>query len=896
MKSMRFVLTALAALLCFSGQTFAERMRIPSFQTQKGPDETAHLTRKGFYPVVAMPSKTDLEFDERFSVADVRLACEPGSRYEGWTLLRIRMDSKTLDVMGNARLAQESHNYYMSVFPSRKGGKTTVAFEYWLRSPDGELTEIVSHAVTVRGKLFKAGEPTVFDETIPRKLSEDWIVRVHAPNPNYYADKVLDLIKRCNIASCQVTFQDHIDSFSFVVVNEDFYDEKPVRRKSVKRPFDMLSIYQAASMSKVPCGYIFTKMADEGEVDLDTPLYKYYPGLLNRFAPQYREQAKLITGRMALTHTSGCGAGYGNIPLDFYPGYHCNYRNSNVTIVQYVIEYLKGKRIDEVAQDYIYSKRDMPHSRYSWQPEYDSLAVVAFTDTVTYNNPEIWYINDYVKYSDFPWDKGRTGIDNNTSYHWRTNSVECNRFWSWFLEGADLSEKMFNEFVYQGVHIPAAEVSMERGELFYGLATRTELSDELGPVIWHTGRNGPFRSLGIAFLERNAALSFFTNSRHYYAMYYPLLDIFVPHCIPMEWTMWVADAGTPVPGWETTADRLPYGVKTEEWGRSPNYMAEREKERSLDNPLDKLTFYRDTAMIRAKLQSILERGGFSAIQLAYSDDAGEIDISLNTDVDALCLAGETGALPLVYVVMRLAEEGRLDLDKPLSDYCPELLQRFEASSVAAASTLTARHCLSHISGVLLNNGLFKIGHTPGATYTDARNNYHVLKQVVEKIEGKTYNELCRDELFEPLGMSNTSYTSSDASRSLRTNAREFTSFLKWAMKRNGGSETIKQELNYRYVHIAAPEYARERATLWRTMDWVQEQNRELGDFLMHQGSAGDWKSLAMIVPGRKATLCVFVKDAGRINWYDAVSEIFFPTVEPLSCFGCGALYPLDDRK
>ena len=892
MKSIRIAVAALAALICFGSQAFAERVRIAPFQTQKGPDETAHLTRKGFYPVVAMPSKTDLEFDERFSVADIKLACEPGSRYEGWTLLRVKMGSITLDVMGNARVSQESHNYYMSVVPTMKGGRDTIVFEYWLRSPDGELTEIVSHTMPVRGKVFKAGKPKLFTETIPQKLGDGWNVRVHAPNQNYYADKVLDLIKRCNIASCQITFQDHIDSISFVVVNEDFYNEKPVRKKSVKRPFDMLSIYQAASMSKVPCGYIFTKMADEGEVDLDTPLYKYYPGLLNRFAPQYREQAKLITGRMALTHTSGCGAGYGNIPLDFYPGYHCNYRNSNVTIVQYVIEYLKGKRIDEVAEDYIYSKRNMPHSRYSWQPEYDSLAVVAFTDTVTYNKQQDWFVNDYIKYSDFPWDEGRTGVDNNTSYHWRTNSVECNRFWSWFLEGADLSEEMFNEFVYQGVHIPAAEVSMERGELFYGLSTRTELSDELGPVIWHTGRNGPFRSLGIAFLERNAALSFFTNTRHYYAMYYPLLDIFVPHCTPMEWTMWVADAGTPVPGWETTADRLP------NWFRSPNYMAEREKERVSETPVDRIPFNRDTAMIRAKLQSILDKGGFSAIQLAYSDDAGEIDMSVNIADDALCLAGETGALPLVYHVMKMEEDGSLFLYEPLVEHCPELLQRFEASSVEAASKLTAWHCLSHISGVLLNNGMFKIGHTPGSTYSDARNNYHILKQVVEKIEGKNLNEICRAEFFEPLGMANTSYTGSDASRSLRTNAHEFTSFLKWAMKRNAGNRIFKYEMDSHShkVHIAAPEYARERASLWRVMDWIVEENRELGDFLMHQGSSGDWKSLAMIVPDRKATLCVFVKDAGRINWYDAVSEIFFPTCEPLSCFGCGALYPLDDRR
>lgn len=575
-----FTLTA-ALTLCIGAQAFEiQKVRIAPWQTQKGADETAHLTRKGYYPVVAMPSKTVLEFDKRLSLAQIRLAAEPGTPWEGWKLMRItvtapapivgdatldityddimledtpaKSEKVTLDVMGNTILGSEAHNYYICVYPAAvSSGEITL--EYYLRKADNSRTQVVTHTVPVSGTAFEKGVPTVISDRIGYVDGKNWKVREYKTDTEYYKNSILKMLKNCDMATMQITYVDHLDSIAFIAVNEDFYNAKPERKKLIRRPFDMNSIYQAASMSKVPCGYIFTKLVSDGEIDLDTPLYKYYPGLLNRIRPQYREQAKLITGRMALTHTSGCGPGYGNIPLDLYPGYHLNYRNSNTVIAQYVIEYLKGKRIDDVAEEYIYSKRGMHLSRYEWNPCFDSLAV-SYVDGIkgAYRN-ESWEKNDYIKYSDFPWDKGRKGVDNNTSYHWRTNSTECTRFWSWFLEGAELSEEMFNQFVDQGIHLPSGDVSLEHGTMRYGLVTRTDLSDELGAVTHHTGRNGPFRSVGIAFLERNAAISIFTNSRTFYSYYYPVLDLFIPHSVPLGWTNWVADAGTPVPNWTTTA-------------------------------------------------------------------------------------------------------------------------------------------------------------------------------------------------------------------------------------------------------------------------------------------------------------------------------------------------------
>ena len=894
MKPARSILSLLALAFCLCAQGFErESVRIPSHQIQKGPDETAHLTRKGNYPVVAMPSKTALDYDTRLGLATIRLRVEPGSMYDGWELLRIVLEtpvaiagnavfdqtdkhvklkdspalsaSVTLDVMGKALLSSTARHYYMSVFPARLS-EGEIGLEYWLRSPDGLQTMVLSHRLPVRHTLFKAGKPSVFDVSIPGRLSGKWTVREHRVDEARYKSRVLDLLKRCNIASCQVTYVDRIDSIAFVAVNEDYYNEKPVRKTYLNRPIDMQSIYQAASMSKVPCAYICAKMVDEGEVDLDTPLYQYYPGLLGRFDPRYREQAKRITGRMALTHTSGCGSGYGNIPLDFYPGYQYNYRNSNIVILQYVIEYLKGKRIDEVAEDYIYAKRNMPNSRYSWQPQYDTLAVTAFTDTIPYNHQKEWYVNDYVKYSDFPWDKGRTGIDNNTSYHWRTNSTECTRFWSWLLEGADLSEEMFNAFIDQGILINADEISLERGNRFMGLGTRTEYNDELGAVTYHTGRNGPFRSLGITFLERNAALSFFTNTRHYYALYHPLLDIFIPHSDVMSWTMWVADAGTPVPGWEASAPRsrpvidAAFAVKED--------RARVVRQQSAGAPFQ--SSVRDTQAIRAQLESIMKRAGITSLQLACTDPLGDRVFQLG---DGKTQPRDDGALPLYYQVMKLADEGRLTLDAPLSRSIPGFADRFVPEFRDAAQKITARMCLQHTSGVYAENGLFKIRHAPGATFYKTSADERLLRAAAAHLTGIR----AEDAASEPVS------------------AAAFSSFLKGTLTGGGLSPAMNDSIRNACFHIGAVEYRREKMSLWRGLGWDIERNAELGEILYHTGEQAGWKTLAMVLPEQGATLCVFAETKGRINFYDELVAAFFPTREPLSCFGCGFLYPLEDE-
>src|SRR5699024_6916096 len=68
--------------------------------------------------------------------------------------------------------------------------------------------------------------------------------------------------------------------------------------------------FQVASLTKVVAAYAFFKLYDEGKIDLDTPLYHYYP--YDRIAKN--KAAQKITARMVLTHRTGLYNWEGDVP------------------------------------------------------------------------------------------------------------------------------------------------------------------------------------------------------------------------------------------------------------------------------------------------------------------------------------------------------------------------------------------------------------------------------------------------------------------------------------------------------------------------------------------------------------------------------------------------------
>jgi CubicO group peptidase (beta-lactamase class C family) len=118
------------------------------------------------------------------------------------------------------------------------------------------------------------------------------------------------------------------------------------------------------------------------------------------------------------------------------------------------------------------------------------------------------------------------------------------------------------------------------------------------------------------------------------------------------------------------------------------------------------------------------------------------------------------------LIMQLADEGLLDIDKTVVSYLPD----FELADSAAASTMTVRQVLCHTAGfegdIFTDTGtnddcVEKYVATlktdpqlfpPGEMFSYNNAGYCVLGRIVEVLRGKPFDQALREHLFAPLGL------------------------------------------------------------------------------------------------------------------------------------------------
>ncbi len=123
-------------------------------------------------------------------------------------------------------------------------------------------------------------------------------------------------------------------------------------------------------------------------------------------------------------------------------------------------------------------------------------------------------------------------------------------------------------------------------------------------------------------------------------------------------------------------------------------------------------------------------------------------------------------------VMKLAEQGRIQLDRPVNDY----LGSVRLTGLAGdGSRVTVRHVMSHTAGLPLHWQFFYsnadyrrpvmdstisrygiIVYPPGTVYQYSNLGYGILDHVITRVSGQSYIDYMRGEIFTPLGLSHTS--------------------------------------------------------------------------------------------------------------------------------------------
>lgn len=159
------------------------------------------------------------------------------------------------------------------------------------------------------------------------------------------------------------------------------------------------------------------------------------------------------------------------------------------------------------------------------------------------------------------------------------------------------------------------------------------------------------------------------------------------------------------------------------------------------------------------------RGGRVVHTAGYGHTASGETMTARTRVPVASLSKAMTA----FTVMRLVEEGRVDLDRPVHEYLPEFTM-----ADRRARDITVRQLLTQTSGmadttypdltrhqphtlkeaVAAMRGA-RLDATPGTRYRYHNPNYFVAARLVEVVAGRSFAEQLAKDVFGPLGMDDT---------------------------------------------------------------------------------------------------------------------------------------------
>ncbi|MEV5240821.1 serine hydrolase domain-containing protein [Streptomyces cinnamoneus] len=201
----------------------------------------------------------------------------------------------------------------------------------------------------------------------------------------------------------------------------------------------------------------------------------------------------------------------------------------------------------------------------------------------------------------------------------------------------------------------------------------------------------------------------------------------------------------------------------------------------------------DAAQVRAALQRTVNAGAPGAFAVIKDHDNPGLDRSLTVgkadlsgtpmNADWRFRVGSNSKMFASVLVMRLVEEGRLDLDKPVRDYLPE-------GTLPLDWRMTARQVMQHRAGVYdhtndlleqpgeettdvyekrIRNNVYDpkdlvamsvkhgIQYPPGSKYAYSNTDFVLMGLAVEHLTGRPYGDVLREQIIEPLKLDRTSY-------------------------------------------------------------------------------------------------------------------------------------------
>lgn len=282
------------------------------------------------------------------------------------------------------------------------------------------------------------------------------------------------------------------------------------------------------------------------------------------------------------------------------------------------------------------------------------------------------------------------------------------------------------------------------------------------------------------------------------------------------------------------------------------------------------------------------------------------------DTSTIVYAASFSKAVFGYLVMKLVEEKVFDLDTPLYKYLKKPIGEYKYFSDLKDDDrwklITGRMCLSHTTGLpnvrwfnptladapFDSLGVIKIYFTPGTKYAYSGEGFKLIQLAIEEMTGKNTDELAREQIFRPLGMTRTGYiwhesfgddnvavghandggldkkrkrTEPVSGGSLVTTIADYAKFIEHVMQQKGlGAD--------RYKEMTAPQIAIHSKTQFPPItEEVTTENDAIrlsyglgwglldcpnGKAFFKEGNGGTWRNYNINFPGKGTSIIIMI--------------------------------------
>ncbi len=257
-----------------------------------------------------------------------------------------------------------------------------------------------------------------------------------------------------------------------IILNLEF----GVKNSISQEPIISSTVFEAASLSKPVIALAALKMCREGMLDLDIPL-KSYVSSSYKGDPLYLSS---VTLRHILCHSSGFPSANLKIgePLNINlpPGSQFAYSGESYCYLGFVLEHLIGNSLNIYLEENIFQPFEMRDSGFIWKEQYETQAAIGHDSKGT---------------PTAKWKPKR--LVASCSLH--TTATDFARF--------IINTQHFPEMLDANIKV--------NDKISWGLGWGLEQTPD-GEAFWHSGDNGSFKALALAFRQQKFGFVVMTNS------------------------------------------------------------------------------------------------------------------------------------------------------------------------------------------------------------------------------------------------------------------------------------------------------------------------------------------------------------------------------------------------